>query len=391
MANIYDMSDVWADEATTFTAIKMDVTNTASSASSLLLDLQVGGASKFSVSKGGRVAAANGGSYLTPIFALLDETTTGWSQISTTNLGYIAGGVGVLHLGRSGATPRVFLKSDGLFGWGGAQINGSPDLTLARDAANTLAQRNGTNAQTFNLYNTYTSATIYERGFMKWNSNVLEIGTEAGSEGGTVRSISLLGSVNAGSITAGALSSNSTLTAGSNLNTASNRSAAIAGYAASATGNDSLAVGRLSAAYRNGMYAFGSGLSGAQSSLMNLHASTADATPTLLDTPFGSQQIAVPTGRAIWVEVTVLAKSSGGVDNAVFRRGALIQNVGGTTSLIGAVQTLGTDLGSNAGTPPSGWAFNILADDPTNTIQMQATGVEATTITWFARVDMVEM
>lgn len=49
MANIYDMADTWNDGATAFNAIKMDVTNTASAAGSLLLDLQIGSASAFSV------------------------------------------------------------------------------------------------------------------------------------------------------------------------------------------------------------------------------------------------------------------------------------------------------------------------------------------------------
>jgi hypothetical protein len=51
--NLYDMTDTWNAGATTFTAIKMDVTDTASAAGSLLLDLQVGGTSRFSVSKTG--------------------------------------------------------------------------------------------------------------------------------------------------------------------------------------------------------------------------------------------------------------------------------------------------------------------------------------------------
>jgi hypothetical protein len=49
--NIFDLTDTWNDVATTFTAIKMNATDTASSAGSLLLDLQVGGASKFSITK----------------------------------------------------------------------------------------------------------------------------------------------------------------------------------------------------------------------------------------------------------------------------------------------------------------------------------------------------
>lgn len=49
MANIYDMADTWNDGATVFNAIKMDVTDTASAAGSLLMDLQIGSASAFSV------------------------------------------------------------------------------------------------------------------------------------------------------------------------------------------------------------------------------------------------------------------------------------------------------------------------------------------------------
>lgn len=46
------------------------------------------------------------------------------------------------------------------------------DLRLFRDAAGTLAQRNGANAQTSRLYNTYTDASNYERLSTTWTSNV---------------------------------------------------------------------------------------------------------------------------------------------------------------------------------------------------------------------------
>lgn len=54
---------------------------------------------------------------------------------------------------------------------------------LVRDAANTFAQRRTTNAQTFRIYNTFTDASNYERGFLRWASNVLEIGAEAAGTG----------------------------------------------------------------------------------------------------------------------------------------------------------------------------------------------------------------
>jgi hypothetical protein len=65
----------------------------------------------------------------------------------------------------------------------GTPYNATADTILARDAANTLAQRNGVNAQTFNIYNTYTDASNYERGFMRWTSNRFEIGTESAGTG----------------------------------------------------------------------------------------------------------------------------------------------------------------------------------------------------------------
>lgn len=56
-AYVYDMVDTWNVGGTTFTAVKMNVTDTASAADSLLMDLQVGGASKYKISKGGIVTA----------------------------------------------------------------------------------------------------------------------------------------------------------------------------------------------------------------------------------------------------------------------------------------------------------------------------------------------
>ena len=51
--------------------------------------------------------------------------------------------------------------------------------------------RFATTAQAFRVYNTYTSSTSYERGVLQWDTNVLEIGTEKGSGGGTARGLAL--------------------------------------------------------------------------------------------------------------------------------------------------------------------------------------------------------
>jgi hypothetical protein len=172
MAYIYNMADTWADAGTTFTAIKMNVTDTASNAASLLMDLQVGGASQFRVTKAG-VAVAG--------FGAAGGVISGFGQSNGAAIGYWNGSAGV-HLG----------VSAGIY-WGtGGPNSQALDLSLFRDAANILAQRNGTNAQTFRVYNTFTDASNYERGVFDWATqpNSLTIGTQqAGS--GAARSLRL--------------------------------------------------------------------------------------------------------------------------------------------------------------------------------------------------------
>lgn len=157
--------------------ILLNVTDTASNAASLLADFQVGGVSQFRVSKGGDIAfraAVN-------------------SQGIFTSLGFnvmvIRSNNGGNHFGFIGNT--YLLSSTASIAWKAADnvLGGTNDLFLARDAANTLALRNGGTAGTpapnaFRVYN-YTDGTLtnFERGFMRWNSNVLEIGTEAGGTG----------------------------------------------------------------------------------------------------------------------------------------------------------------------------------------------------------------
>lgn len=66
-----------------------------------------------------------------------------------------------------------------------ADPSGAIDVSLYRDAANTLALRNSTNAQAFRVYNTYTDASNYERGVFDFttNANILTIGTALAGTG----------------------------------------------------------------------------------------------------------------------------------------------------------------------------------------------------------------
>lgn len=99
-----------------------------------LLDLQVASTRQFSVQENGQV------------------------------LIYDDGGNVIATMGASNSV-NFRLSNLSVFGWtAGAANSAAADTILVRDAANTLAQRNGTTAQTFNLYGTFTDASNYERG-----------------------------------------------------------------------------------------------------------------------------------------------------------------------------------------------------------------------------------
>ena len=122
-------------------ALVVDVTDTASAAGSLLMDLKVGGVSKLAVKKQYGViqlSDANG--------AVNFYSTPG-------------------NIGAQYSLYGIRLRSSSSIEWSSSNsfINAPNDLVLLRDAANTLAQRNGTNAQTARTYGTYTDASNYRR------------------------------------------------------------------------------------------------------------------------------------------------------------------------------------------------------------------------------------
>lgn len=60
---------------------------------------------------------------------------------------------------------------------------GSPDTFLVREAANSLALRNGTNAQSLYIYNTYNNASDYERFNIGWGGDTLVLRSQAVGSG----------------------------------------------------------------------------------------------------------------------------------------------------------------------------------------------------------------
>ena len=174
---VLDLSQTWDNAATTFTGVKLNVTNTASAGGSNLLDLQVGGTSRVNITSGGLLRFTPAGVYDNVITfgvgTLRADGACGARSFAEQNGGFVAA--------------YDYLRLNGIvsyFGFSnGNAIAKSADVRLYRDDAGILAQRNGANAQTYRLYNTYTDASNYERGFLQWNSNVLEIGSEGAGTG----------------------------------------------------------------------------------------------------------------------------------------------------------------------------------------------------------------
>ena len=116
-------------------------------------------------------------------------TTSGFS-IESSNAYILTTNQYAARLSRGGDL-GVTIRSDSAFGITSGAADATPDTILRRDGADTFAQRRSTNAQTFRLYNTFTSSTNFERLNFRWASNEFILDAEAGSAGGTLRGIKI--------------------------------------------------------------------------------------------------------------------------------------------------------------------------------------------------------
>ena len=133
------ITQTWNNAAVTFKAALVNVTKLASDGAGLLQEWQLGGVSRAYVREDGVFYCLSGGYF------------------STVNLGTGSDG--------NWTATRIGLRSDSYYGIGDSTNANSAtqDVRLYRDAAGSLALRNGTNQQSFSVYNTYTDSSNYER------------------------------------------------------------------------------------------------------------------------------------------------------------------------------------------------------------------------------------
>ena len=237
--NIFDLVDTWALSGGPYTSIKMNATDNDAASASLLMDLQVGTVSKFSVAKNGTstfgssslglqanltdiefvAKASSVGAMHAGIYGIYMNSTLAisWSSSSTNaktgvDTYLTRRAAANLRLGAADTTGTTaptaqFLSAqswsssttdnqtganftiDGSQGTG-TGAGGSIIFRVAPAGGTSNGVQNGlatfleaTSARAFNLYNTTDVTTNFERAKIAWSSNVLQIGTEKGGTG----------------------------------------------------------------------------------------------------------------------------------------------------------------------------------------------------------------
>jgi hypothetical protein len=178
---LLNLSQTWNDAAVDFIGLQFNAINTASHANSRLLSLSVNGDFQFGVGVDGAIVTSKS-------FSAYDLVRTG--RVGIRHDGSDRLQFGVVFGGSVSGRFSIHV----LEGWSVAQAgygfaadvslsSVTPDLWLRRDAANILAQRNGTAAQTFRAYNTFTNASNGEWLSIGWASNVCTITPQAAGTG----------------------------------------------------------------------------------------------------------------------------------------------------------------------------------------------------------------
>jgi hypothetical protein len=99
-----------------------------------------------------------------------------------------------------------------------------------------------------------------------------------------------------------------------------------------------------------------------------------------------SMYMDVPEDKVLFCFIQIVAAEAGMGDAASFARQCCVKNDGGTTSMVGSVQTIGTDQDPGA----IGYGVSIVADDTSDYLRINPSGSTGNT-RWFAVVYAAEV
>jgi hypothetical protein len=113
---------------------------------------------------------------------------------------------------------------------------------------------------------------------------------------------------------------------------------------------------------------------------------TTGATPVNVFLNGVSQRIDVINGTAMFVTINIAGIKDDGSSAAHYIRKVAIKNVAGTTSLIGTVSTIGTDVEDNVN-----YDVDITADDTNDALNIEVTGDNSENIRWTVHINGLEI
>lgn len=199
-------SGTWVDALSFDSTVGMTVVRPVTSSTTPGLLVQAEGAAAPTWAAGGTLLAVNAASGFTGDLMRLQasgafnnfriniDTASGAVFFGPDGLGMVLFGgsfypenLGNLGLGRPGVSEwtRLHLTTAADIAW-------NNDTFMWRAAANEVEIRNATNPCSLRVTNTWSSATNQEFGRFGWVSNVLRIGTEKGSGGGSARDMQMI-------------------------------------------------------------------------------------------------------------------------------------------------------------------------------------------------------
>ena len=120
-----------------------------------------------------------------------------------------------------------------------------------------------------------------------------------------------------------------------------------------------------------------------QNTKCQLQGSTTDATKTELTS---SVRFSLEDEHSYACNVTIHGRQDTGANHAMYKRMLIIERTGGTVALEGTVQTIGTDIESDAN-----WDIDLTADDTNKSLKVEVTGVAGQNIRWTALIETVEL
>lgn len=151
----------------------------------------------------------------------------------------------------------------------------------------------------------------------------------------------------------------------------------------------SQATGDQCVADRRGMRARATGRFAAQGDRQSVdfilaNRTTDGTTAVTLFLDGSSARLTIPSGKILFATAQLVGSKSDGTTVATYMRKFAIKNVGGTTTLVGSVETIGTDVAA-------GTSFSITADDTNDAVNAAVIGINGETWRWVMTVYGVEL